>query len=303
MLLSLNVRDFVIVDQLDLDFHAGFTVLTGETGAGKSIILDALGLLMGDRADAGQIRDGAERAEIAAQFSIHNSPDLRAWLQDNELSGDEDDLLIRRLVDRNGRSRSFIYGQQATQSQLKAIGEYLVDIHGQHAHQSLMRADTQRALLDAYAGSTQLARDVREAWQDWQQARRQREDAERLSRESEVERERLTWQINELSELNLQADEWPQLNQQHSRLANAAELAQTAQLAVDVQDQVQMQWPSQWRTRMPMPVSLLQAFLFSKAVCLVYSAAAVVRTLDKVATVMEHRHLGFKQPLMKMVAS
>ncbi|RKQ61173.1 DNA replication and repair protein RecN [Vogesella indigofera] len=234
MLLSLNVRDFVIVDQLDLDFHAGFTVLTGETGAGKSIILDALGLLMGDRADAGQIRDGAERAEIAAQFSIHNSPDLRAWLQDNELSGDEDDLLIRRLVDRNGRSRSFINGQQATQSQLKAIGEYLVDIHGQHAHQSLMRADTQRALLDAYAGSTQLARDVREAWQDWQQARRQREDAERLSRESEVERERLTWQINELSELNLQADEWPQLNQQHSRLANAAELAQTAQLAVDV---------------------------------------------------------------------
>ena len=234
MLLSLSVRDFVIVDQLDLDFHSGFTVLTGETGAGKSIILDALGLLMGDRADAGQIREGAERAEISAQFITRHSPDIHAWLQDNALMGDDDTLLIRRLVDRNGRSRSFINGQQVTQSQLKALGEFLVDIHGQHAHQSLMRPDAQRQLLDAYAGASQLARDVRDAWQDWQHARRQREDADRLSRESEVERERLNWQINELAELGLQADEWPQLNQQHSRLANAAELAQTAQLAVDV---------------------------------------------------------------------
>jgi DNA repair protein RecN (Recombination protein N) len=234
MLLTLNVKDFVIVDQLQLEFEPGFTVLTGETGAGKSIMLDALGLLLGDRAEAGQIRDGADRAEISASFDIARQPDLQAWLADNALSGDDSELLIRRLVDRNGRSRSFINGQQATQAQLKAIGEYLVDIHGQHAHQSLVRPEMQRGLLDAYAGASQLSRDVRAAWQDWQHARKAREDAEKRQRESEVERERLTWQIGELAELALQADEWPQLNQQHSRLANAAELAQSAQSAVDV---------------------------------------------------------------------
>lgn len=234
MLLTLNVKDFVIVDQLQLEFEPGFTVLTGETGAGKSIMLDALGLLLGDRAEAGQIRDGADRAEISASFDIARQPDLQAWLADNALSGDDSELLIRRLVDRNGRSRSFINGQQATQAQLKAIGEYLVDIHGQHAHQSLVRPEMQRGLLDAYAGASQLSRDARAAWQDWQHARKAREDAEKRLRESEVERERLTWQIGELAELALQADEWPQLNQQHSRLANAAELAQSAQSAVDV---------------------------------------------------------------------
>lgn len=234
MLLTLHVKDFVIVDQLQLEFSPGFTVLTGETGAGKSIILDALGLLLGDRAEIAQIREGADRAEISASLDIQRLPDLKAWLCDNALSGDDGELLIRRLIDRSGRSRSFINGQQATQAQLKTLGEYLVDIHGQHAHQSLVRPDTQRGLLDAYAGATQLARDVRAAWQDWQQARKAREDAEKRLRESEVERERLTWQIGELSELNLQADEWPQLNQQHSRLANAAELAQSAQAAVDV---------------------------------------------------------------------
>jgi DNA repair protein RecN (Recombination protein N) len=234
MLLTLNVKDFVIVDQLQLEFEPGFTVLTGETGAGKSIMLDALGLLLGDRAEAGQIRDGADRAEISASFDIARQPDLQAWLADNALSGDDSELLIRRLVDRNGRSRSFINGQQATQSQLKSMGEYLVDIHGQHAHQSLIRPEMQRGLLDAYAGASQLSRDVRAAWQDWQHARKAREDAEKRLRESEVERERLTWQIGELAELALQTDEWPQLNQQHSRLANAAELAQSAQSAVDV---------------------------------------------------------------------
>jgi len=234
MLLTLHVKDFVIVDQLQLEFFPGFTVLTGETGAGKSIILDALGLLLGDRAEIAQIREGADRAEISTSLDIQRLPDLKAWLSDNALSGDDGELLIRRLIDRSGRSRSFINGQQATQAQLKTLGEYLVDIHGQHAHQSLVRPDTQRGLLDAYAGATQLARDVRAAWQDWQQARKAREDAEKRLRESEVERERLTWQIGELSELNLQADEWPQLNQQHSRLANAAELAQSAQAAVDV---------------------------------------------------------------------
>ena len=233
MLLSLTVKDFVIVDSIALDFSAGFTVLTGETGAGKSILLDALGLLLGDRAEGAQVREGAERAEITAEFSTERRPEIDAWLETNELSGDEGVLLLRRLIDRSGRSKSFVNGQAATLAQLKQLGEFLVDIHGQHAHQSLMKSETQRQLLDAYAGSVALARDVHKAWQEWQAARQARHDAERLSRESEVERERLTWQIGELSDLNLQPDEWNTLSQSHTRLANSAELVQSAQLAVD----------------------------------------------------------------------
>ncbi len=235
MLLSLSVRDFVIVDDLSLEFAEGFTVLTGETGAGKSIILDALGLLLGDRADGTLVREGQDKAEMTALFQIAGRPEIAAWLESNALPRDEDDdtLLIRRQLDRNGRSRSFINGTAATLAQLKQLGDFLVDIHGQHAHQSLVRSEAQRTLLDAYAGSQALARDVQQAWQDWQQARRTREEAEKLSRESELERERLSWQINELTELALLPDEWNTLNQAHSRLANATELAQTAQLAVD----------------------------------------------------------------------
>ncbi|MEO2219593.1 DNA repair protein RecN [Chromobacterium vaccinii] len=234
MLLSLTVKDFVIVDSIALDFSDGFTVLTGETGAGKSIMLDALGLLLGDRAEGAQVREGAERAEITAEFSTANRPEVDAWLTDNELSGDEGVLLLRRLIDRGGRSKSFVNGQAATLAQLKSLGEFLVDIHGQHAHQSLMKSETQRQLLDAYAGSTTLARDANKAWQEWQAARQARQDAERMSRESEVERERLTWQIGELTELNLLPDEWTTLSQSHTRLANSAELVQSAQQAVDV---------------------------------------------------------------------
>ncbi|TIC87094.1 DNA repair protein RecN [Crenobacter intestini] len=233
MLISLSVRDFVIVDALELDFTEGFTVLTGETGAGKSILLDALSLLLGDRAEGGEVREGADRAELAAVFDIARLPALAAWLASHDLAGEDDELLIRRALDKNGRSRAQVNGRIATLAQLREIGEHLLDIHGQHAHQSLVRADTQRGLLDAYAGALALASDVADAWQDWQHARRAREDAERLSRESEVERERLTWQIGELAELALTADEWKDLNQQHSRLANAVELTQSAQHAVD----------------------------------------------------------------------
>ncbi len=233
MLLSLLVKDFVIVDSIALDFSPGFTVLTGETGAGKSILLDALGLLLGDRAEGSLVREGAERAEISAEFDSRQRPEIKAWLQENALSGDDDIVLIRRVLDKSGRSRSFINGQPATLAQLKLLGEFLVDIHGQHAHQSLVKAEAQRELLDAYAGSSSLAREVHQAWQEWQAARKARSDADKLSRESEVERERLTWQINELTELGLQQDEWAGLNQSHSRLANAAELVQSAQYAVD----------------------------------------------------------------------
>ena len=233
MLISLSVRDFVIVDALELDFTEGFTVLTGETGAGKSILLDALSLLLGDRAEGGEVREGADRAELAAVFDIARLPALAAWLASHDLAGEHDEKLTPRAPDKTGRSRAQVNGRIATLAQLREIGDHLLDIHGQHAHQSLVRADTQRGLLDAYAGALALASDVADAWQDWQHARRAREDAERLSRESEVERERLTWQIGELAELALTADEWKDLNQQHSRLANAVELTQSAQHAVD----------------------------------------------------------------------
>lgn len=233
MLLSLSVRDFVIVDTLTVEFSNGFTVLTGETGTGKSIILDALGLLLGDRADGTLVRSGQERAEISALFQIDRRPDIVDWLERQALTIEDDTLLIRRLIDRNGRSRNFINNSQGTLSQLRELGTFLVDIHGQHAHQSLVRPDTQRTLLDAYAGSEGLARDVQQAWTDWQKAKKARETAEQCSQQSELERERLSWQINEVAELNLQPDEWVLLNQTHARLAHATELAQSTQMAID----------------------------------------------------------------------
>lgn len=234
MLLSLTVKDFVIVDHLALDFASGFTVLTGETGAGKSIILDALGLTLGDRSEGAQVvREGCDRADISAHFSIAERKDISRWLAENELEGDPDELLLRRIVDKNGRSKSMINGQPATLAQLKQVGDVLVDIHGQHAHQSLTRPETQRALLDAFAGAEPQGRAVEQAWQQWQEIRRSRQEAERNAHTAQSERERLEWQIGEVSELQLQPEEWESLNQTHGRLANASELAQSAQMAVD----------------------------------------------------------------------
>jgi len=234
MLLSLTVKDFVIVDHLSLDFAHGFTVLTGETGAGKSIILDALGLALGDRSDGAQVvRAGCDRADISASFDCANRPDIAAWLESNELQGDDGQLLLRRLVDKNGRSKSLINGQAATLVQLKQIGDALVDIHGQHAHQSLVRSETQRSLLDAYASAEAQVHAVQHAWHAWQEIRRARQDAEKNASAAQTERERLEWQIGELTPLELQPDEWDGLSQAHDRLAHAAELAQSAQSAVD----------------------------------------------------------------------
>lgn len=235
MLLSLSITDFVIVDTLHLEFGPGFTVLTGETGAGKSIILDALALLLGDRADGSQVREHSQRAELSALFDIAALPAVRQWLADNALNGGEDsELLLRRVIDSSGRSRNFINGQPATLAQLKTLGEQLVDIHGQHAHQSLTRPDMQRRLLDAYAAALPLAAQVRDAWQQWRLACDARQQAEQQAADTQTEHERLSWQINELNELALQDGEWAELNQQHDRLANAAALRQGAQQALDL---------------------------------------------------------------------
>ena len=174
MLRHLSIRDFAIVEAAELEFSPGFTVLTGETGAGKSILIDALALALGDRADALQVREAAGRAEVSAEFSIENAPGLRSWLEEQALEGDADRLLLRRIVERGGRTRAFINGHPATLAQLREAGESLVDIHGQHAHHSLLRPDAQRLVLDAHAGLEALAGEVALAYRHWQQLARAR---------------------------------------------------------------------------------------------------------------------------------
>ena len=178
MLIHLSVRDFAIVDALELEFERGFTTLTGETGAGKSILVDALELALGGRADAAVVRAGSERAEVVAEFAVERLPSVRSWLAETALEGDEDRLLLRRVVDRGGRSRAFINGTAATIQQLGEVGELLVDIHGQHAHQSLVRPTAQRELLDGHAGLAATVREVGTAYREWQRLARLRTEQE-----------------------------------------------------------------------------------------------------------------------------
>ena len=232
MLLSLTLADFILVERLGLDFHPGFSVLTGETGAGKSILLDALALVLGGRADAGVVRAGAGRAEISAEFDLADVPGLAAWLEEQDLAGEEG-LLLRRVVEAGGRSRAFINGRPATAQQLKAAGEFLVDIHGQHAHYSLLKAAEQRRLLDAYAGATDLAHLVAQAWRQWREAQTRRLAAESHGDELAAERDLLTDTVRELEALGFTAEAWLGLQEDQRRLAHATDLAQGTQLAAD----------------------------------------------------------------------
>ncbi|MEN7531240.1 DNA repair protein RecN [Cupriavidus sp. 2SB] len=231
MLRSLSIRDFVIVDTLDLDFSTGFTVFTGETGAGKSILIDALALVLGERADAGIVREGATRAGIGATFRTH--PALDAWLAERELAGDDDSVLLRRTVDASGRSKAFINGAAATLAQLREVGDQLVDIHGQHAHQQLLRPDAQRHLFDAHAGLSEQAAAVAESWRAWRVCVKQREAVEHQSREMQLERERLEWQVGELDKLAPQPGEWDEIQSEYNRLSHAAGLIDGSRAALD----------------------------------------------------------------------
>lgn len=229
MLLALSLRDFVIVEQLHLDFQHGFTVLTGETGAGKSITLDAIGLLLGDKADYSQVRHGAKEAQLSALFDISALPLLQAELREQGLLNDDaEELSIRRIIDAKGRNRSFINNQAATLAQLKQIGEQLIDIHGQNAHHSLNQESAQRRLLDEFAGNGQLVLQTQNAYQNWQAAKKILQEAQEQANHIDIERERLEWQFNELDQLSLQAGEWETLSQSHDSLAHAAELLQAA---------------------------------------------------------------------------
>jgi DNA repair protein RecN (Recombination protein N) len=223
------LRDFVIVSELELDLDSGFTVLTGETGAGKSILIDALQLVTGARADTGVIREGANRTEVSAEFDTPAS--VRDTLQE---AGFEDGgtLLLRRTVDVAGKSRAWINGSPATAQQLRNVGEQLLDIHGQHAWQSLTRPDAVRGLLDAYARVSTAA--VAARWLDWRQAQAVLTQAMNAQDSLQRERERLAWQISELEKLNPQTDEWDELQNSHSRLSNGQALLVAAQGAVQV---------------------------------------------------------------------
>jgi DNA repair protein RecN (Recombination protein N) len=232
VLAALSIRDFAVVDRLDLEFGAGFTALTGETGAGKSILVDALALALGVRADAAVVRAGAERAEVAAEFAIERLPELARWLADRALDGDPGRLLLRRVVERGGRSRAFVNGVAATVQQLAEAGELLVDIHGQHAHQSLVRPAAQRELLDAHAGLAPLAGEVAAAFREWQRLARARAGSETDTAAKAAERDALAWQVDELAKLGAKSGEWEAVQAEQTRLAHAASLIEGAQAAL-----------------------------------------------------------------------
>ena len=233
MLRHLTIRDFVIVDRLELEFAAGFGALTGETGAGKSILIDALALALGERADAGVVRAGCDKADVAATFDIGKLPQVGAWLAANDLEA-EDEVILRRVLDAGGRSRGYINGSPATAQQLREVGEFLVDIHGQHAHQSLLRADAQRVLLDSHAGLTASAQQVATAYRSWRDALQILQSASTGAEALEREREQLEWQVRELDTLAFSGAEWAELEVEHRRLGHAASLIEGAQFALDV---------------------------------------------------------------------
>ncbi|WP_035383866.1 DNA repair protein RecN [Ferriphaselus sp. R-1] len=234
MLRYLSIRDFVIVAQLELDFTGGFTALSGETGAGKSILLDALSLALGERGDGGMVRSGCERAEISAEFDIAGLPGLQLWLEQQELPGDDGVCLLRRVLDAGGRSRGFINGRSATLQQMREASEWLLDIHGQHAHQSLLRPDAQRDLLDAYAGARGLAEQVSGAYKTWQMLEQRCRELSQNAEAMAAERELLSFQAQELESLDFSIAGWQETQAEYARLSHAASLLETAEFGLDV---------------------------------------------------------------------
>jgi DNA repair protein RecN (Recombination protein N) len=233
MLTHIHIWNFAIVEQLDIEFESGLTVLTGETGAGKSILLDALNLALGDRADTSVIRHGSDKAEISVTFFLHDCPEANHWLSEHEMQS-EDECIIRRTISRNGPSKAFINGIPATVQQLRELGEMLVDLHGQHEHQSLLQRDIQRQLLDDYANHKDLLQQVAANHQHWLQLQEQWQRLSSANQDRDSRLELLRYQVQELESLNLQAGEAGELEAEHKRLANASHLLQTAQQVLAV---------------------------------------------------------------------
>lgn len=235
MLLHMQIRNLAVVRQLDVDFRAGMTAITGETGAGKSIALDALGLCLGDRADVDLIRADAERAEVTATFELANEPSpARLWLQEQELQDDDcGACVLRRLITREGRSKAWINGYPATVSQLKQLAPLLVNIHGQHEHQLLTKPEHQLSLVDAYARHQGPLNEVQQAYQQWFQLRKQQKLLQQQQTDNEARIQLLRYQVSELNEFALAAGEYQELEQQHKRLANSAALIEDSAFALN----------------------------------------------------------------------
>ncbi|HSC82302.1 MAG TPA: DNA repair protein RecN [Pseudomonas sp.] len=223
MLVHLSVHNYAIVEHLDLELARGMSVITGETGAGKSIMLDALGLALGDRADSGVVRPGADKADILASFDLDDIPEARTWLAERDLDNDGP-CILRRVITSEGRSRGYINGSPCPLGDLKALGELLIDIHSQHEHQSLLKPDTHRRLLDEYAGSQELARQVQLAAQRWRQTRQELQRLTSTSDEQRARHQLLSYQLEELENLALGDNELEQLEQEHKTLSSAEQL-------------------------------------------------------------------------------
>lgn len=231
MLQALSIRNFVIVESLQLEFEPGFSVLTGETGAGKSILIEALSLALGERAPAEVIRRGADRAEVAATFEVQPNSPAKLWLTEQGL--DQEDLLVlRRLLESNGKSKAFVNGSPVTLTQLRELSELLVDIHGQHAHQGLLKKSMQRELLDAWAKTGPLVDQVKNAWHHWIKAQRELAQWREHAEQRIDERERLRTDVSEMKALGITAEAWQELQAEHHRQAHAAELIEGADQVV-----------------------------------------------------------------------
>ncbi|EGR2796974.1 DNA repair protein RecN [Vibrio navarrensis] len=233
MLAHLSVNNFAIVKSLQLELSKGMTTITGETGAGKSIAIDALGLCLGGRAEASMVRRGEEKTEVSAAFLLDNNLHASRWLEDNELL-DGSECILRRIVTKEGRSRSFINGSPVPLSQLKALGQLLINIHGQHAHHQLMKSEHQMAMLDQYAGHLNLLKNTRVAYQNWRQADNHLKQLKENSLQNQAQKQLLEYQIKELNELAIGEDEFIELEQEHKRLSNSGELASTCQQAIEL---------------------------------------------------------------------
>ncbi len=233
MLTQLTISNFAIVRELDIDFQSGMTAITGETGAGKSIAVDALGLCLGGRSEAAMVRLNTPRADICARFSLSDAPSARAWLEENQLD-EGSECLLRRVVSADGRSRGFINGTAVPLSQLRELGQLLIQIHGQHAHQLLLRPEHQKQLLDAYGNQTGLMQEMRAAYQHWHHGCRELAHSQQQSAERESRRQLLQYQLKELHEFAPQSGEYEQIDEEYKRLANSGQLLTVSQRALHI---------------------------------------------------------------------
>ncbi|MDD1630888.1 MAG: AAA family ATPase, partial [Methylococcaceae bacterium] len=233
MLLNLNIIDLAVVKSLDLDLEKGMSVLTGETGAGKSILLTALGLALGDRADSGYVRPECKRAEVNLEFDLADAPGAQQWLKDNELD-DEQHCLIRRIVNQDGRSKAYINNRPVTLQFLQELSEKLVEIHGQHAHLTLLNSDEQRRLLDVYAKNQNLLDQVNSCYKQWLLAHKELASLIKASVDQTEREELLRYQIEELQQLDLASFSYTALSDEHSKLANLGQILSTGQAQVDL---------------------------------------------------------------------